>query len=613
MNCMVVMPSLRGNGDKDLFCMPLGLPYISAALKAKGHNVISVNMQYIKEPEEFLMKTIEKHKIEIVLCGGLTIEYPAIKKVFDVAKRIKNDIITIGGGGGFSSEPILFSEITGVDYAIIGEGEVTVCELVDAIENKNDINQVDGVVWKIGNSYVQNKDRDIEMNPDVFAFPDYEGFGVEEYLDNQKVDGWYHFYSYYSDNPRIMPMIMARSCPFQCGFCYHPLGNKYRYRSLDNFFKELELLIKKYNINGIALIDECFSIDKKRVEEFCERIKKYDIVWACQMRVETYFDELVKKMKEANCIGAYFGIESLSQSVLMNMNKRITKEQIDRAFDIAYKHKVGCSGSLIFGAEVETFDTVKESLRWCDLHKNKYKSTPIRQFGMIDTYPGSIYYNNAVNKKIIKDKKSYIKEGNFTLNITDLSDRQHEIIGMVAKMRQSEITNKGEVISIEYNDQTKKVDASFKCCHCGAVIKYKNLSPEILDKGYIRRLGCRNCNILCDYVIDSTLALPEEYLTILWLLGDYKVRFDKFTRDKKLKNIIVFGKNLCSKILLEQFERYVSVIQISSETEINNKKADVIIVSDPINFNREKTELIKRTQIPIWNIEEVLKYSKYEL
>ena len=97
------------------------------------------------------------------------------------------------------------------------------------------------------------------------------------------------------------------------------------------FFEELDMWIEKYHINGIALVDECFSMDPDTVIEFSHRIKPYHIAWACQMRAEIYNYEMMKAMKESGCIGACFGIESMSQAVLDNMQKHLKQETIEKS------------------------------------------------------------------------------------------------------------------------------------------------------------------------------------------------------------------------------------------------------------------------------------------
>lgn len=281
MNYLLAAPSLRVYTELEEYCMPMGIAYINAAMRNAGFHVDAINMLFEKNPLQALIERIQAKQIDVLLCGGLTSEIGSLKKLYAAARKANPDIIIIGGGGGFSSEPILFTQMTGADYAVIGEGEITCCALASALEHGSDVRVIQGIVYRDADGCHQTAPRPYIRDLDSIAFPSYEGLQMERYLDCQHVDGWYNFYGYYSDTPRLMPMLMARSCPFQCSFCYHPIGRGYRTRSLDNFFQELDLWVRKYRINGIALIDECFSINEDRVIEFCRRITPYHLKWAC--------------------------------------------------------------------------------------------------------------------------------------------------------------------------------------------------------------------------------------------------------------------------------------------------------------------------------------------
>ena len=161
--------------------------------------------------------------------------FPIIKKIFAAAKEANPDIITVAGGGAVTSEPLVFAEASGVDYGIIGEGEISDVELVQTLVNGGDVSKVKGIVYKTENGYKLTEPREVIEDLDTIEFPCYEGFDVEKYLDIQNISHTY--YTYYVDKPRIMPMTLARSCPYQCKFCFHPVGNRYRTRSLDNFLQ----------------------------------------------------------------------------------------------------------------------------------------------------------------------------------------------------------------------------------------------------------------------------------------------------------------------------------------------------------------------------------------
>lgn len=519
MRYLVVAQPIEQYKQKEKYCMPLGIAYVNGALRAAGLDVDGINMMFVDgDPFDALYNKIIEEKFDVVLCGGLSAEYPMLKKVFDIAKKANPNVITIGGGGGYSASPILFSEITGVDYAVIGEGEITDVELAMALENDSCICDIDGIVYRDVDGYHQTKDRQPIHDLDAIPFPSYEGLAMDEYLDNQQIDGWYNYFTYYSDTPRMMPMLMSRSCPYMCSFCFHPIGRGYRARGLDNFFEELDMWVEKYHINGIALVDECFSMNPDTVIEFSKRIKPYNIAWACQMRAEIYNKEMMTAMKESGCIGACFGIESMSQSVLDNMQKHLKQSTIENALQVSYECKVGASGNLIFGAETENFDTVWESLLWDRQHMEKYKHQPINAFTYIQTYPGSRYYRHAVEKGLIKNEADFIKSGHWILNITSMSDRDYGIVGEVARLLQHETRDPGKLINL-YEQENGKLGVTFTCPHCGDTHTYHNLSRRHLKEHRIRNLGCRTCNGMSEYVIDKEYFPYDRYHTVDWMLG----------------------------------------------------------------------------------------------
>lgn len=518
MRYLVVAQPIEQYKQKDKYCMPLGIAYINGALRAAGLDVDGINMMFVKEENPFnaLYNKIVNGKFDVVLCGGLSAEYPMLKKIFDIAKKANPDVITIGGGG-FSASPLLFSEITGVDYAVIGEGEITDVELALALERNMNVSDIEGIVYRDKFGYHQTKTRQLIRELDNIPFPSYEGLAMEEYLNHQQIDGWYNYFTYYSDKPCMMPMMMSRSCPYMCSFCFHPIGRGYRARGLDNFFEELDMWIKKYQINGIALVDECFSMNPDAVIEFSRRIKPYRIAWACQMRAEIYNHEMMKVMKESGCIGACFGIESMSQSVLNNMHKHLKQSTIENALQVSYDCKVGASGNLIFGAETETFDTVWESLLWNRQHMKKYRHQPINAFTYIQIYPGSRYYKHAIERKLIQNEAEFIKKGQWILNITQMTEREYGIIGEVSRLLQHETRDPGKLISL-LEQKDGRLTVTFTCPHCRNTHTYHNLSRRHLKEHRIRNLGCRTCNGMAEYIIDKEFFPYEHYYTVDWML-----------------------------------------------------------------------------------------------
>ena len=533
---LVLQPTdLSGRGATR---MPLGLPYINGAMRSAGFDVEAVNLQYAGDaPLDVLKDTIINKSIDVVMCGGISVEYPLIKAVFDAAKEVRPDIITVGGGGGFSSEPILFSEMTGADYAVIGEGEITDCELAYALDTGQETDHIKGLVIKKETGYIFTGPREQIQNLDEIPFPSYEGLQMDRYLDEQSVEGWYHTFAGFTDNPRIMPIMMSRSCPFMCTFCYHPIGRGYRTRGMDSFFEELDKYIEEYNINAIALIDECFSIKPERVEEFCRRIKPYNINWACQMRVETYSEVLIKQMVDAGCVSATFGLESVSQANLDNMNKKATVTQMREALEVAYRNRGGTLSNILFGAETETEETIRETIEWVK-ENEKYA---IGDFVMIGAYPGSGYYERALRRGIIKDKREFIEKECPPVNLTNFSENKFRGLVMFSTLIRDEIRNKGEVISVDKRSDGK-YDAELKCCHCGHVNLYRGISTDIEKAKVLRKMVCRKCRNYSDYVFG---AYKEKWDTTQWLydhiIGKENQNFETWCLNNNVKKVAVHG------------------------------------------------------------------------
>lgn len=604
------------------FYMPLGLPYINGAMRSKGFDVEAINLQYVEgDPIETLKEYIIEKEIDAVLCGGLTTQYDLIKEVFDAARSVNPQIITIGGGGGFSSEPILFSEMTNVDYAVIGEGEETNCELAYALDHNQSTDGILGLVIKKENGYVYTGERKYIRDLDTVPFPSYDGLSLSQYLEEQTVEGWYHTYAYYSDNPRIMPMLLARSCPFLCKFCYHPIGRGYRSRSLDNFFQELDIWVETYQINGIVLVDECFSIKPERVLEFCRRIKPYHLAWACQMRVETYTGELIKTMRDAGCISACFGLESMSQPILDDMNKKTTVAQLKEALQASYNFGGGAAGNLIFGSAAENVSTVCETINWYENNK-KYR---IADFLMVGVYPGSGYYTDAVEQGIIKDKKKFIENGCPFVNITKMTDQQYKILEAYTRFKDREIRNKGKVIHIE--NAHDGINAVLECSHCGYQNLYQGIQKSTIESGVIRSMACRKCHNFNDYVITETMY-QESWNTTKWLfdwfVGNENHKLKNYLRRKNYHSVALYGVGLQVRSIVELLIEELNKLDVQVAYGIDRQydtfqdypfpiyspetlfpKTDAILVVPVYYFHDISRSLRKQTDLEIVSLEEV--------
>jgi radical SAM superfamily enzyme YgiQ (UPF0313 family) len=155
----------------------------------------------------------------------------------------------------------------------------------------------------------------------------------------------------------VFTLNTSRSCPFDCSFCSTRKiwGRKYTYMSPERVYEDILYCIS-LGAKGIYFREDNFTVVNKRVESLCNMLleNNISIKWACETRVDTIDERLVKLMAESGCIGLYIGVEHLSQRMLDIFNKRVTVEQIIKCFEWAHKYKISTAASLIRNHPEET-------------------------------------------------------------------------------------------------------------------------------------------------------------------------------------------------------------------------------------------------------------------
>ncbi|MFC1828896.1 B12-binding domain-containing radical SAM protein [Thermodesulfobacteriota bacterium] len=407
-------------------------PYLAAVLKKEGHEVSAVNMNYQwcqpSAPvilERLINKTIAEFQPDAIALGGLSADYLFIRDAIRLIRKTTVHTPIICGGGIISSDVGYIFPLLSPDFAVVGEGEEAIVELTNCMVHGGKINTIDGIAyWKNGEP-VYNSPRKPIADLDKLPFPDYNLFDFEKYMSiiNQKDN---HFHCRTRHHPRLMPLITARSCPFNCTFCYHTTGRTYRTRSIDNAIEEINYFHEMHHFNILKLYDELFSIDENRVKYFCQRLKElpYEFDWSCSMRVSDVNINMLREMKNAGCIHIAYGFESASPTVLESMRKKITVEQIRRAIELTNEAGIGVQANFIFGDIAEMPETIQETM---DFY-HRYCKNLIIHCDYITPYPGSAIFRFCLENGIISDKQAYYEAIHYRprINMTQMNYRDFQ-------------------------------------------------------------------------------------------------------------------------------------------------------------------------------------------
>lgn len=496
MNYLLVMPQVTKIKEQQ-YIFPTGIAYVSASFKAtivEKRNIFTLNLNYKEDSLHNILKMyIEDNAIDVLATGGLTSQYPQIKEIIDTAKDIKPTIKLIVGGGLITSDPVsAMQALETADYGIIGEGEITICELADALEEKRELATVDGIVYKQNCAWIVTNPRAEIMDLDSIPFPDYEGFEFGELLKKQALD------LYGVDNSNATTVTFGRSCLFDCTFCFHSSGNIYRQRSLDSVFQEIDFLVDKYPIKNLIITDELFTYKKDYAEEFCQRIKNYNIKFVVSLRVDVVDKNLLERLKDSGCIAICFGLESADNSILNSMRKHITVEQIENALDLAAEIGLAVSGGFIFGDLEETYETAMNTINWWLAHP-QYTIA----MNWIIVFPGSHLYKVACERGFIKDRVQYIKNGCPYINISKMSDKEYRDIAIKIdshSLINTDFLSEVTIESLEFG----KAEIKGKCPICQQRVCFSNLDvfKPLTNK------QCTYCNkalhiLVADYIENS--------------------------------------------------------------------------------------------------------------
>lgn len=518
MNFLAIVPKLMGRMTPfEPYDFPLGIAYISAVLKKEGHNVWGLDLNhyfYLDDTglRKVIGRTIKENAIDAVCIGGLSAHYKQIKMIIDSVCFTSPGIITVLGGGIISSNPKLVYESLDVDYGVVGEGELTILELAKCLTDGRNLEGVCGVVYRDakGKAVVTEPREPIE-DLDSLPLPDYETFNIDHYLTLQVPMGYLIRSMFIRDNPRMMGIATSRSCPFNCTFCFHPLGRKYRQRTMDHVFKEIDYLVNRYQINTLGIIDELFSYNPERVKEFCARIKKYGISWMCQLRVSDVNEEMLEMMKDSGCYQISYGLESMSQEVLNSMKKRITREQIEKALELTYKMQINIQGNFIFGDRAETLQSVRETLEWW-IKNRKYRVN----LSHVIAFPGTELYRYAVETGRIKNEVKFLEDGCPYINLTQMNEKEHQKMLSLIWEHQRKYLMPARIESIRVGEihpligETYRV--RFECAHCNKINEYKRLKLlRDLKQPKLNVVGCRHCGCNSDLIMPPLEKLVYYY------------------------------------------------------------------------------------------------------
>jgi len=405
---------------------PLGLSFIAASLKEKGHQVSIIDC-LAEAPNEYYSFN------DNIVSNGLSNT--------ETAKRIAADTDLIGisimfsgnwihnrtlidflgaqfpkatiiaGGEHITACPeFCIAQTKHLKACVLGEGEETIVELVEAIEHKTPLDDILGICFRnASNQSITNPRRTRIREINEIPRPAWELFPLEKYRDNSIIYG--------VDRGLIsLPLMATRGCPYTCTFCSSPQmwGTKYSMRDTVDVADEIESYYHKFNARNFDFYDLTAIIRKQWIIAFCQELMRRnltDITWQIPAgtRSEAIDSEVAHWLFKAGCKNITYAPESGSYETLKLIKKKVNLNDMLRSIKNSHKEGMNIKINFIIGFPNETHKNIWKSIVF--LVKASKAGVNDMAPAIFSPYPGSELFNNLIAEgKIDMTKDDYFYE-----------------------------------------------------------------------------------------------------------------------------------------------------------------------------------------------------------
>ncbi|MCA9772625.1 MAG: B12-binding domain-containing radical SAM protein [Myxococcales bacterium] len=345
---------------------PLGIMSLASFLRDRrpGQDEIKLHDMILRrEPAETTLPKILDFCPDIVGLSCMTHEAAV---AHELAKQIKvrspHTKVIIGGPyTGGNPEKIL--QNAAVDYVVVGEGEWTFQELVEALERGETEPKLPGVAYMRGNEYVWTRGREPSEGEmlDSIPFPAWDLVDVEAYYDTPRFASTYARREY-------MSIFTSRGCPYHCTYCHEVFGKKFHAHSVDRTMAEIDAIVERYGVGELSIVDDIFNIDRKRAQEICERLaaRGYDLKldFPNGVRADQMTFELLEAMKKAGAYRLVYAIETASPRLQKYTKKHVNLTKMNEVINWTDKLEIFCHGFFMLGFPGETREELNTTVEY---------------------------------------------------------------------------------------------------------------------------------------------------------------------------------------------------------------------------------------------------------
>ncbi len=339
---------------------PLGLLNLAAVTRQAGIETAIVDAEAQGLSYEQAIAKALSHKPSVVGVTAVTLSISNAARFAAGVKAADSTVKVAVGGPHLSAVPEeTMRRYPEFDVGSIGEGEVTVLELMEAFRGERAFDSVNGLILRGENGAYRTPPREYLKSLDHLPF--------------QAWDLLEHFPEIYTPPAHsfgrlpVAALYTTRGCPARCTFCSkNVFGSKIRFFSADYVLEAIRHLIREYGIRELKFYDDNMTFSKERFHAICEGMirEKMDVTWTCVSRVDLVNEEMLKLAKRAGCWQISYGLEAASMRLLDFVKKGTNLDKVRQALHATHKAGIRTRGYYMAGLPTQTKDELEETVRF---------------------------------------------------------------------------------------------------------------------------------------------------------------------------------------------------------------------------------------------------------
>jgi len=380
---------------------PLGILELAAYIEFKNN---SCEIEVVdSQAEGFdwykLGNYISSSHPDIVVSSALaTCNTYTVLRTLEIAKKADSDVKTVVGGQHFTAlaqESLL--KYPEIDFIVRGEGEITLHELIQCLEQNEPLIKVSGLSFRHGNKIIHNPPRPLINNLDDLPLPGYHFIG--DHMNK------YHFKMMAGSNSGYAMVEASRGCDYKCTFCsqWGHWGGKLRTKSPERIVDEMEHLYQEYDTSFLWLTDDNLDLGKSAgaiCDEILNRGLSEDIMWFVQARSDAIIKnhKILPKMRKSGNYWVMAGLERHDDDTLKNYHKGTKSHDSKLSMDLLKKNDIFAQATLITGDRKDSHESIEKLREFV-----KQVDPDLAIFMILTPFPGTELYETAKKNGWLED------------------------------------------------------------------------------------------------------------------------------------------------------------------------------------------------------------------